>query len=120
MISHEQLTERGFKQVGKQYIKTVYRYEPKSYPFHFQFSVMDLPETNPNCGVLAIYFPEQEIHAVPKDLIQKQDWTVEDVVRAANNTIKIDDWYQNIAYYLHDVNRLDAIIKNLCYEKEKC
>ena len=70
----------------------------------------DYPETNPNCGCVSILLPKNiRIPAIPKDLYNKEKWTDEDKVRAANYTILNKKWRQPIVYYIKYVHQLQNL-----------
>jgi hypothetical protein len=113
-ITEEVLKEIGFTDSGERHgYNKVWRIQPDKYPHHIQFIMGDYPEDNPNVGVLGVFCPEEELHTVPDDLVNKEDWTEEDEKRADEHLTHFDSQLVNIAWHVTSENRLKAIIENL-------
>ena len=110
------LTERhllglGFKEVKiKDDHRPGYRIKLPYYPFEIQVTLGNYPISNPNCGIVAIYSPEQEASGIPKYLYKKKVWNARDHKKADNYRIKMPEWTQNVAWYVHTPERLMQII----------
>jgi hypothetical protein len=118
-ITEDFLIEQGFVDTGKTHaFSKIWRKPYKDTGGFFNFIKGDYHETNSNCGVLGIYYPEEDIHTVPKDLVNKKVWTEEDDERARNYTIRIDSCLVNIAFYLDDTERFLRIISDLSYTRK--
>jgi hypothetical protein len=68
------------------------------------------PESNPNCGCVSILLPKnKKVSAIPKDLYDKEEWTEEDEIRAANYKTTWRKWRQPIAYFIKYVHQLQNL-----------
>lgn len=102
-LTEETLEALGFKNCGKDKWgnKNVYRIQPIYYAFQIQVILGDYPASNPNCGVLGIYTPEEEVKLyTTKGKLKK---------------IKLKEEYQPIAWYVNTPERLQSIIISLTH-----
>ena len=116
MITEKFLLEQGFVDSGEKHAFSIVWRKPYGSGF-FNFVIGDYLKTNPNIGVLGIYYAEEEIPATPPDLIDKEEWTVEDSIRADNYTIKCDHTLTNIAWYLDDEERFKRLIDDISFKR---
>lgn len=113
-ITEDILKEIGFVDTGEEHgYNKIWRYKPEGYYHHFQFVMGDYPKGNGNVGVLGLYNPECEVSSVPDDLVDKEEWTEEDQIRAENYTITEKESLLNIAWHLTSEVRLRVIIESL-------
>jgi len=116
-ITEEFLKDQGFTDSGKKHgYNTIWRKPYKNFAF-FNFVMGDYLDTNPNVGVLGMYYPEEWVSSVPDDLRRKETWTEEETERAANHTIKIEASSFNFAWYLDDQKRFKRLIADIEFKR---
>lgn len=117
-ITEDFLIKEGFTDTGKTHgYNKIWRKplrDSNNYGF-FNFVMGDYQNTNPNIGVLGIYYPEEEVSSVPDDLVGKDTWTNEDMERAANYKIKVNAQLVNFAFYLDDQERFKRLIEDISF-----
>jgi hypothetical protein len=85
-----------------------------SYAFHIEVVLNpEYPESNPNSGIVSVHMPPSEIHSVPEDLWDKDDWTEEDQKRADEHVIQDEGFTQPIAWHVTTFERLQSIVTAL-------
>ncbi len=115
-LTGEVLLQHGFKICGSDILdRPIYRIKP---PLKYSFEIDVVlnpryPDTNPNVGILSIHSPECEAGGIPRDLVKKEEWSKEDMIRANDYTVKLDEWTQPIAWFLVDLERLKSIYLGL-------
>lgn len=113
-LTEKTLIKLGFEHTDKDRLdRNVYRLKVPNYYFQIQVVLGDYPASNPNCGIVSIYSPEEMVSAIPKDLYKKEKWTIKDKKRAKNYKIKFPELIQPIAWYVNTNKRLRAIISSL-------
>ena len=120
ILTGEILESFGFKAYGSDILhRPKYRIEPrKSDTMHYPYWIEVIlspkyKETNPNSGILSIHSPETKASAIPRDLYKKENWTPEDIERAANYTVTLREWTTPIAWNVTRVGRLKALYSSL-------
>lgn len=118
-INEDFLKEQGFVDSGRDILDRIIWRKPL-YDNHgfFNFTIGEYDESNPNVGVLGIYYPEEEVNTIPKDLVNKEDWTEEEKIRAYNHTIKLPSSLQNFVFWLDDQDRFKRLIEDISYSRE--
>ena len=118
-INEDFLREEGFVDSGRDILdRIIWRKPLHDDRGFFNFTIGEYDESNPNVGVLGIYYPEEEVNTIPKDLINKEDWTEEEKIRAYNHTIKVPSSLQNIVFWLDDQDRFKRLIEDISYSRE--
>lgn len=117
-INEEFLREQGFVDSGEKHGYNIIWRKPIGEDSFFQFTMGNYPETNPNVGVLGIYYPERDVKAIPKDLVSKEQWSDEDEIRASNYTIKFEKQFFNFAFWLDDRDRFKRLIEDISFSRE--
>lgn len=114
ILTNNMLEVFGFQYCGQTITdNSIYRISDEDYPFYIQVVLGDYPRTNPNCGMVYIYRPQEEVYSIPQDLLDKEEWSYEDRVRAENHTVTVDKLEQPIAYYVYNLERLKQVYKAL-------
>jgi len=120
-LTPEILKAHGFVELEKKNVEGRYIYSlisPKNqygiYHFHIEVELNpDYPETNGNSGIVSIHMPDGIMNTVPDDLLDKDDWTEEDVKRADEHTEPYEGFTQPIAWHVTTFERLQAIVTSL-------
>lgn len=103
-LTDEYLLNNDYELISKDdYNRRIYRRNYIGYPFIIQVELNDYPQTNPNCGILSIYMPEEKDMPFPTndDPNHKIDWP---------------ELNQPIAWHLYTIDRLHIIVDALTYE----
>jgi len=83
---------------------------PKDYAWELGFVIGNYPISNPNIGCLSLLqSKDEQISAIPKHLVKKNNWTEQDKIEADNYTVTSKAWRQPIAYnvvYVHHLQNL--------------
>ena len=79
----------------------------------WEFHLNDYAADNPNCGILRHVYEETESHAIPPDLMKKQDWTDEEMKIAQNYFVTLEAHCHNIAHYIKYVHQLQNLYSSL-------
>lgn len=116
-INKDFLIEQGFIDTGEKHGHNIIWRKPIDDNRFFQFIMGDYPSTNPNVGILGIYSPEEEVFSTPKDLVGKDEWTLEDEIRAFNHTIKVEKSLINFAFWLDDQERFKRLIDDITFKR---
>lgn len=111
------LTEEWLKRLGFKYMKCIssdwekeWIINPQKYSWEIGVLLGDYPEDNPNCGCVSILQSKNiKAKGVPPDLLDKEDWTEEDVRRADKYRITLEKWRQPIAYFIRYVHQLQNL-----------
>lgn len=87
---------------------------PKNYVWELGFVIGNYPISNPNIGCLSLLqSKDEQISAIPKHLVKKNNWTEEDKIEADNHTITSKAWRQPIAYNVAYVHHLQNLYHSL-------
>ena len=117
-ITEDFLIQEGFVDTGETHgYNKIWTKPLRETGGFFNFEMGEYPETNPNVGVLGIYYPEEEIHTVPEDLVKKEVWSEEDDERACNYTMTSESHLMNFAFYLDDQARFKRLIEDITYQR---
>lgn len=90
--------------------ETEYIISPKKLPLSIGVLLGDYQEDNPNCGVVSMLQPNDEVvGSIPDDLYNKEEWTDEDRERALDYKVTVPKWRQPIAYHFKYVHQLQNV-----------
>lgn len=104
-IDEKYLLDVGFKEVEPlmhEFGRKTYQLKFPFYNYQFRLSLGDYPSSNPNCGVLGLYEPEEDVEGVD--------------LRGKKKIIKYPEFYRPIAWYVDTPNRLHSIIQSLTHK----
>lgn len=115
------LLTHGFVELEEKDVlnRPIYCLETPSTPYGiypFDIHVVLCPEygeSNPNSGIVSIFMKETTAVTVPDDLIDKEEWSFDDRVRADNNVTVFESVTQPIAWHVTTYERLKTIIEPL-------
>lgn len=126
-LTTQKLIDYGFRGEGKGITNNpLYRLEIEKHSYQFQVELGNYPTSNPNCGIVSLYFPEEkDVHCAtyekkvnskkigqkPKriDYIESED----DYYFYGIKYISLIERQVHIAWYVSTTERLEAIVKAL-------
>lgn len=126
-LTHRVLSDLGFVGEGKSITgNPLYRFEWAKNHYLFQVELHDYPESNPNSGIVSIYYPElKDQHVISWDKIENKGKSKRvDFIESEDEKniygikyVTFHSRYFQIAWHVTTVERLNAIYTALTGNK---
>lgn len=99
-LREEDLIRMGYKKVGKDILgENIYRLKLPYYMYQIQVVLGPYPKSNPNCGIVSIYSPPEEVEGY--------------TITGKKKIYKIKEKIQPIAWYVDTPEKLFNIVVSL-------
>ena len=117
-LTPEILKAHGFVELDKKDVigRSIYDLMPNKGTYAFNIQVVlnpQYPESNPNSGIVSIHLPDSVLSSVPVDLLDKEEWTEEDMKRSTEHYELYKGFTQPIAWHVTTLERLQSIVTSL-------
>ena len=115
-LSAENLQEMGFMPISNEDMggKNVYGRRFDNYYWEIRVHIHPKLELeHNNCGYIGLYEPKTKINSTPQDLLDKEEWTEEDIKRADDFYIEREASEIGIVWYVGTVGRLKKAIEGI-------